>query len=413
MDVKNVPSKFPPDPPSNMLIESIIKDFCNETLPEKLIERGCAVCGRLVPVNDMVLLIEMEDLLDAICPGDIGRYERLYDSEPVMPLKGPILAEGCEHVCSICENFLKKKTMPPDSLANSFWIGSIPLVLQGLTFAEKMLISRIRHNKCLVRVSSGRAKMTANVIMFSNPTVKVYHALPPSRKEISEILACVFQGSAQPTDSDIKRTPMLVRRNVVKDALEWLKLNHIDYEDLQISLENLNDYPLAGVPVNIEYSASNPDFGNKIVSAMSLYDDEIEDGTTEGPCPFTVHGLTGTEFENMSIEKLKARALQHLVDRGSTLGISHDSNPQSMYDNPQAYPQMFPWLFPYGLGGIGQKCHFAKVSDANHKKKLLMYYDKRFQTDFYFPMVAFNHEQLKAGVTGSFLLAKKKMARHI
>ena len=80
-----------------------------------------------------------------------------------------------------------------------------------------------------------------------------------------------------------------------------------------------------------------------------------------------------------------------------------------MYNNPQAYPQMFPWLFPYGFEGIGQKCHFSKISESNHKKNLLMYYDKRFQTNFYFPMIAFNHEQVKAGVTGSFLLAKRKM----
>jgi hypothetical protein len=184
--------------------------------------------------------------------------------------------------------------------------------------------------------------MTANVIMFSNPTVKVYHALPPSQHEISEILAFVFQGPVQPSKSDIKRTPMLVRRNVVKDTLEWLKLNYTDYEDLQISLENLNDYPLVGVPVNIEYSKSDPYCGNKIAAAMSVYDNEIEDGTTDGPCPFTVHGLTGPESESMSMDRLKARALQHLSENGSTLGISHDSKPQSMYDNLQLYPQMFP-----------------------------------------------------------------------
>ena len=154
---------------------------------------------------------------------------------------------------------------------------------------------------------------------------------------------------------------MLVHRNNVKDALEWLKLNHIDYYDLEISLQNLDDYPLAGVPVNIEYTKSDEESGNKIASAMSVYDGEFEDGTTDGPCPFTVHGLTGPEFEKMPIERLKARALHHLAENGSTLGISHDSKPQSMYDNPQVYPQMFPWLFPYGLGGIGQKCHFHKV----------------------------------------------------
>ncbi|KAJ7198208.1 hypothetical protein C8J57DRAFT_1442591 [Mycena rebaudengoi] len=37
-----------------------------------------------------------------------------------------------------------------------------------------------------------------------------------------------------------------------------------------------------------------------------------------------------------------------------------------------------------------------------------MYHDKRFQTDLYFSMVAFNELQIKAGKTGSRLLAKKK-----
>ena len=279
------------------------------------------------------------------------------------------IAENCEHVCELCQIFLQKGTKPPQSLANSFWIGLVPPVLKSLTFAEKMLIARIHHNKCLVHVSSGCAKMTANVIMFSNPTVKIYHALPPSRIDINEILAFVFQGPARPTDDDIKCTPMLVRRNNVKDALEWLKLNHVDYEDLYISEENLNTYSLAGIPVEIQYSQSNPELGNKIPSAMSVHDNELEEGTTNGPCPFTVHGLTGPQYKNMSMENLKARALQHLVENGSTLGISHDSTPQSIYDNPQAYPQMFPWLFPYGYGGISQKCHFGMISEITQKKK--------------------------------------------
>jgi len=67
---------------------------------------------------------------------------------------------------------------------------------------------------------------------------------------------------------------------------------------------------------------------------------------------------------------------------------------------------MFPWLFPYGLGGLIQAVYKKKLSDAEHKKLLLMYHDKHFQTDDYFPIIAFNHEQLKAGTTGSFLLAR-------
>jgi hypothetical protein len=73
-----------------------------------------------------------------ISPGDIGCCERLHESDPIMSLNRLILAENCDHVCQTCQGFLKKNKMPPESLANSFWIGSIPLVLQNLTFAEKM-----------------------------------------------------------------------------------------------------------------------------------------------------------------------------------------------------------------------------------------------------------------------------------
>ena len=73
---------------------------------------------------------------------------------------------------------------------------------------------------------------------------------------------------------------------------------------------------------------------------------------------------------------------------------------KSMWNNPQLYPQMFPWLFPYGMGGIGS----TNLSDKEHKKSLLMYHDKRFQTDINFPFVAFSHSQMKQSSTQSFLL---------
>jgi hypothetical protein len=39
-------------------------------------------------------------------------------------------------------------------------------------------------------------------------------------------------GPCKPTKDDFKRTPLLVRRKKVAAALEWLKLNHCDYFDL-------------------------------------------------------------------------------------------------------------------------------------------------------------------------------------
>ncbi|KAJ7152412.1 hypothetical protein C8R46DRAFT_913250, partial [Mycena filopes] len=107
------------------------------------------------------------------------------------------------------------------------------------------------------------------------------------------------------------------------------------------------------------------------------------------------------------MKTIKAVALQHLTRKGGMLGIGRSEEPVSMYDNVAAYPGMFPWLFPYGKGGIGHPSHSNKQGDMTRKRSLLMYCDKRFQLDTYFPMIAFNHEQLKAASTGSMLLSKR------
>ena len=113
-----------------------------------------------------------------------------------------------------------------------------------------------------MRVLSGCAKMTENVIMFANPTVEVYHALPPSLEELDEVFT----------------NPK---------ALEWLKLDHADYEYLEISQENLKNYPLNGIPVMVYFHRTSTT-SNKIPSAMSIHDMEDEEGTEAGPCSFTV-----------------------------------------------------------------------------------------------------------------------------
>src|ERR1700685_1494990 len=78
---------------------------------------------------------------------------------------------------------------------------------------------------------------------------------------------------------------------------------------------------------------------------------------------------------------------------------------------------MFPWLFPYGKGGRGQPRHKNEISDMTHKRLLLMYHDKHFQLDSHFPLIAFNHEQIKSSTTGGHLLAKKEnfpdIAKHL
>ncbi|KAJ7315250.1 hypothetical protein DFH08DRAFT_715950, partial [Mycena albidolilacea] len=373
---------FPPAPANINLRHSIISDMCADFDPIAFEEMGCAVCGRLCRRPELTPLEDLEFDRDLLIREGVTRKERGSAADAVSGLDGPILATGCTHACTDCEAKLVVGVTPTHSLANHLWIGEVPWQLKDLTWAEKMMIAKVRHNRCVIRVASGRGKLVANAIMFATPVRKVYQTLPLARDELSEVLAFVFLGSAKPTEEDFVRTPMF--------------LNHRDYQSLEISQTNLNDLPEAGIPCTVEWKQTEDGDTNLVPEAMSVDNPgDVDEGTSSGPCSFAM------------------KALDHLRSGGKTLGIGQAETPESTFHNLQLYPQTFPWLFPYGHGGIGHPAHKRFISEDEHKRHLLMYHDKRFQLDMYFPMVAFNDAQIKQAKTGSHLLVDRKKFQHI
>jgi hypothetical protein len=227
-------------------------------------------------------------------------------------------------ICKTCHKSVSKGKVPLMALANKKWLSEVPPQLTNLSFAEQLLVARTRHNRCLIRVSSGMRKMRANAIMFGNPMPKIYDVLLPPMDEMDDVLAFIYTGPCKPTKDDFKRTPLLVRRKKVLAALEWLKLNHCDYYDLEISYRNLSQYPEDGPPVVVDYHKSTT---NKDPESTAVNDIETEDGTETGLCPFVVHGLTSEEFSTKSLKAIKAIALKHLTSSGKILAIGHKKDP--------------------------------------------------------------------------------------
>ena len=71
------------------------------------------------------------------------------------------------------------------------------------------------------------------------------------------------------------------------------------------------------------------------------------------------------------------------------------------------YPKVFPWLFPYGLGGIRNKYSYSAIGDVARKRSLLIYHGKYVQKDPIFSLVGLSHEQIKSCATGSIVTCKK------
>jgi hypothetical protein len=393
-------SVFPPAPPDNRLLCEIVRGVCSDSSPVVLEEGGCAVCGQLTPSAQLTRLKAVKNHLHILKAQGVSKIQRKDVSDPVQEFRGPILDYRCNRICDSCRKNVRKGTIPRNALAEGAWLGDIPEELSSLRFVERLLVARVRINNCFVRVAaSGLRKMTSHVIAFESPVPKIYHRLPPPIEDLDDVLAVLFTGPCKPTDKEFKRVPILVRRAYVARALEWLKLNHINYNDIDIAYKELDRYPEDVPPVTIEYRHSQT---NKRPEGTSSFDNGDEEGVDEGECPFIVHGLTSDQMTTKSVEALKGIALRHWNNNGAALGISHGAQALSMYNNPGLYPQAFPWLFPYGLGGIGS----TSLSDKAHIRHLLMYHDKRFQRDVAFPFVAFSNLQVKAASSAGFLLAE-------
>ncbi|KIM40843.1 hypothetical protein M413DRAFT_72550, partial [Hebeloma cylindrosporum] len=165
---------YPPPPANEAQIKNIIRGFCHDTRPEAFEEAGCAVCGQLNLLSGMKALNESSANLSLLVSDGFTRTPRNTERDPIKELEGPTIDPTCNFICTPCEEQLLSNKVPRNALARGLWLGPVPPELSNLTFAEQMMIARIRHNRCLVRVSSGRAKMIANCIMFSNPTAELY-----------------------------------------------------------------------------------------------------------------------------------------------------------------------------------------------------------------------------------------------
>ncbi|KAJ3935822.1 MAG: hypothetical protein NXY57DRAFT_1046468 [Lentinula lateritia] len=365
------PCPFPPPPLSDSQLATVIKNWCNASSADHFEESGCSVCGQLTLKKDLSPLSHVKNCLHILEAEGVTREPRQESTDPIQELKGPVL---------------DLSAVPRLALCNGLWLGNVPNVLQGLTFYEKMLISRVRYTKNFVRVQKGggiHSKMVSNVIAFENPIPLIYDILPPPKKDIEECLAVMFS-------DDYTRALLLVRRNVVANALHHLILNHADYNNLDNYAE---DAPIVAVEYFQKGSNRNAE----------------DDGNSNGDCVFTVHGIVGDSIKNLTRDQMIGIAALHLDNEGKFLRTSHAENPESLWQNPQLYPKMFPWLFPFGLGGIGSSNLTLKsFSESSHIKFLLLYHDKRFQLDHSFPFVAFSHQQIKASTSQSFLLAESR-----
>ncbi|KAJ6514263.1 hypothetical protein C8R47DRAFT_914817, partial [Mycena vitilis] len=160
---------FPPKSLSLKAAHRIISKHCKTVSPRSFKEAGCAVCGCLTPLTNLSRLDEYKGSLALLIVPGVTRTERKSSNDPIEEEIGPVLDNDCSHLCVDCETLLNNGIVPQTALARHNWLGRVPEQLKDLTYAEGIMIARVRHNRCVIRVNSGRVRMSANAIMFSQP----------------------------------------------------------------------------------------------------------------------------------------------------------------------------------------------------------------------------------------------------
>ncbi|KAI0749940.1 hypothetical protein C8Q80DRAFT_1101336 [Daedaleopsis nitida] len=141
---------FPPSPIDKNLFHETITGFANNQQVSTFLEPACSVCGLLTPKTSLCSIESVSFDRELLCSDEpVTRVERHSINEPIQPIPGPVLLSGCNDICPSCAESLKDGKKPIDALANGLWIRDIPEELKDL---EKMIMSRVKHNLCIVKV---------------------------------------------------------------------------------------------------------------------------------------------------------------------------------------------------------------------------------------------------------------------
>jgi hypothetical protein len=260
--------------PTPVEVHDHYREFYDATSNNAVKMEICGVCAREVDVREHK--VEKERIQDIpssarLIPKVLHPAHDLYDGKLLEP-QG-VHVHGDDTLVNICLNCYKelssKRNGPPRyALANNLWVGRIPWELQVLTFPEQLLIAhlypRVYVFKLYPKVRSGRCD-PSQLQRGMRGTVSTYELdlsgvqsmlegrlMPRPSAILASLISVTFIGLGDLPKSWL-RTTFRVRRNIVFQALRWLKENNPKYYgDIEISPDRLHCLPEDDIPFELQ-----------------------------------------------------------------------------------------------------------------------------------------------------------------
>ena len=430
--------------------EELVRGFRRETNSERLRSFQCASCTASCPEPERHVfsfadvppdLFRCPELLRpylnhaAELPHLSGEYADLLLSPSSLTYKHN--QPDSVSFCVDCASSVRRGKCPPLAVANLNFLGSLSPELRDLTFIEEQIIALCRAKCTIVHLKDSSERehpseepdkrhspndqrgFKGHIIVYPQRPGEVVSILPPPVKDIISPVCVIFVGAKVPTLEWLRKKakPLLVRREKVRAALYWLKANNKLYNDVQISEPQLNALPVNDLlPVHVEHVS--PSLAQDVLT--SRYDAaSTEDSNVDAdlaPSTRTIERVQA-EFSKVVVtdvdgrapaNELRAAAVHHVKEKGGAyVEIPHGPRPVNEFCNPSLFPQMYPCLFPYGIGGFEDARRPSPLAFQRHVRHLLSLQDSRFREHHSFMFTAFNILQCHAILLHSSLKVRK------
>lgn len=161
-------------------------------------------------------------------------------------------------LCRRCAPSLLRDNLPHLAIANFDVLGPVPPEMKELSMVEEMLIARCRTKQCVVKLQDHRTDVSlpssqrgfkGHIIVYPQKVDEISNVLPPPIDDVVHPICIMFIGSTPPTESWLKEKayPLVVRREIVRQSLIWLKAHNPLYRDITVDEERLQDLPVNGL----------------------------------------------------------------------------------------------------------------------------------------------------------------------
>ena len=250
--------------------------------------------------------------------------------------------------------------------------------LKGLTQAKDMLIAKGCPVMRVYRLKGGQPGYGGHVVSLAENIGDFVNSLPRPGRDLPIIV--VRRQGGEGTHKDL-----LVHRQRVFDALNWLQANNPFYSDIRINMDNLISLPDNGSLQDLYETCGDDDLDSERDTGPQQDGASGGDEDTESCLRSVVgNGMQEGAIIDLLLRKiLRAQPRSTVADAGSRSQTAASAAPwPEMEDTPLnefktqgLCTSCFPALFPCGRGDPKHVARRQKVTNAEGFRHLLRYYD--------------------------------------